>query len=114
MPPVEVTQREKRKVMENDRKVATYHSFAQADAETEMGGRYSKVQPVTVTGSNPGAVYPRIDGGPWAKNEMPPEPLVDGRGEGNILGYAIDRPDAALPPANDGGEGRSPKFRRRM
>jgi len=89
----DVTQREKREVLRNDERVrkATYHSFAQADADTEMGGRYAKVQPTTVTGSAPTAWPKMPEGNPWATNPYPPEPLIDGRGEGNRLGYEIDK-----------------------
>ena len=55
-----ISMKEKMEVLRNDQRVrATYHSFTQADAETEIGGRFSKVQPTTVTGSTPGPVYPQ-------------------------------------------------------
>jgi hypothetical protein len=59
---------------------------------------------------------------------MPDEPLIDGRGEGHVLGYEIDRPDAGSPsipvvvegggdrPRDDHGTGpvTRPKLRRRL
>jgi hypothetical protein len=98
-----LTQREKREVLRNDQRVrkATYHSFAQASADDLAGGRFAGVQPTTVTGSTPGSAFPRIDSGPWAKNECPPEALIDGRGEGNVTGYEIDKGPGSTPAADD-------------
>jgi hypothetical protein len=90
----DIPQSERRRVMENDRKVregSTYFQQAQASALDEMGGRFAKVQPTSVTGSAPGAWPKMPEGNPWATNPYPPEPLIDGRGEGSVLGYAIDR-----------------------
>jgi hypothetical protein len=66
-----ITQREKREVLENDRKVrGTYHSVGHADVDTERGGRY--VVRLT-TPTMPG--WPSL----WAND--PPEPP---------LGYSVN------------------------
>src|SRR5262249_24821010 len=106
----EISQSERKRVLENDRKVmATYHSFASSDLADDRGGRFSSLDKPVVTGSS-SIAYPQLpEGNPWAKNELPDEPLIDGRGEGNVTGYEIDRPDA--PPSSasssvgDGGVG---------
>jgi len=75
-PADDIPQAERRRIMADDRRAkATYHNFAQADADTELGGRYAKVQPTSVTGANPGSVYPKQpEGSPWRTDECPPEP----------------------------------------
>ena len=93
MIPPDITMKEKKEILEDDRKVregSTYFAHAQASAQDEMGGRFAKVQPTSVTGSAPSAWPKMPEGNFWAKNEMPPEPLIDGTGEGNVLGYRID------------------------
>lgn len=89
----DITMKEKRQILENDRKVrdgSTFFAHARADAELNLGGRYAKVQPTSVTGANPGSVYPRMpEGNPWAKDECPPEPS---------LGYAIDEQEPVGEP----------------
>jgi hypothetical protein len=66
-----------------------------SSVDDERGGRFAySGNSTTVTGSTPGPMYPRQSAGsPWAKDECPPEPLTDGRGEGNVLGFEIDRPE---------------------
>jgi hypothetical protein len=51
----------------------TYFSHAR-DVELELGGRFAKLTPTTVVGSEPITKYPKLPGGPWAKDESPPEP----------------------------------------
>jgi hypothetical protein len=56
----DITQKQKREVMENDRLVrqrSTYFHHAQS-IDLEMGGRYSKLTPTSVSGSTPGPIYP--------------------------------------------------------
>jgi len=106
----EVSQAERRRIIENDRKVmATYHSHAQSTLNDERQGRFATLDKPTVTGSTPGSQFPRMPAGnPWREEPIGPEPFVDGRGEGNVLGYAIDRPDAppsSASPVGDGGNG---------
>jgi hypothetical protein len=53
---------------------STYFAHA-GDVELEMGGRFAKVLPTTVVGSEPVVKYPKLpEGSPWAKDECPPEP----------------------------------------
>ena len=93
----DITQKEKREVMRNDRKVgSTYHSVAQASIDDKRGGRYAiSDSKQTVIGSSPIAYPQQPKTSPWACDPVPPEPLIDGRGEGNRLGFAIDRPGEA-------------------
>ena len=90
--------------MHNNRKVmATYHSFAQAEALDDRGGRFAILDKPAVTGSSPTPTYPQMPAGsPWANEPIGPEPLIDGSGEGDRLGYEIDRPDAPLSPQDSG------------
>ena len=91
--------------MHNNRKV-TYHSFAQAEALDDRGGRFAVLDKPAVTGSSPMPTYPQMPAGsPWANDPVGPEPLIDGSGESDRLGYAIDRPDAP-PSSQDGSESR--------
>ena len=78
-----ISQKEKRAVMENDRKVrSTFFHHAQASADDDRQGRFAAAGKTTVVGANPGSVYPKMpEGNYWAKDECPPEPP---------LGYAID------------------------
>jgi hypothetical protein len=93
----EISQAERRKVMENDRKLmSTYLSHAQASANDDRGGRFATQS--KTTGAAP-PEYPRqpLTAPSNQMAMMPPEPLIDGRGEGLTLGFAIDRPNAAAP-----------------
>jgi hypothetical protein len=64
----ETSQSDRRKVLENDRQVrSTYFEHAQSDPDLEMGGRFSRVNPSTVTGTAPGPEYPRLPSGPWSE-----------------------------------------------
>src|SRR5262245_26128183 len=60
----EISQRERRLVLENDRKVAearrlsSYRAHAEANADLELGGRFAKVTSTTVVGASP-INYPR-------------------------------------------------------
>jgi hypothetical protein len=104
----------------NDRKVmATYHSFANSEIADERGGRFATLDKPVVTGSTPGSAFPQMPAGnPWREEPIGPEPFVDGRGEGNVLGYAIDRPDTPPPLAqaqtDDGVRRVRSKFQRRI
>jgi hypothetical protein len=51
----DITQKEKKEILENDRKVrATYHSIASADATNELGGRFAAaVTKTKVVGASP-------------------------------------------------------------
>lgn len=82
------SQKEKRAILENDRKVRESSSFhAHAIAELgDVGGRFASEIRQSVTGSTPGSQYPRQpSGSPWARDECPPEPP---------LGYSVDEQEA--------------------
>jgi hypothetical protein len=62
MPADEISQAERRRVLENDRRVlATYHGVAQTSVDDDRGGRYAKVITTTVIGASP-INYPRQPG----------------------------------------------------
>jgi hypothetical protein len=100
MIPPDITMKEKKAILANDAKVregSTYFHQAQASADDLAGGRFGVAgSKQMVTGSSPLAWPKMPEGNFWAKNEMPPEPTIDGRSEGLTLGFEIDRPDAAL------------------
>ena len=52
---------------------STYLSHA-GDVELELGGRFAKLTPTIVVGTEPITKYPKLESGPWAKDECPPEP----------------------------------------
>jgi hypothetical protein len=92
-PADEISQAEKRRILANDRKVmSSYLAHAQANVDDDRGGRFAAVgKAATVTGTSPGPIYPRLPPtSPWHSNPMPPEPFIDGTGEGNRLGYSVD------------------------
>jgi hypothetical protein len=109
-PADEISQALRRQVLANDRKIAaerklsTYLDHSQASANDDRGGRFAVRSPTTVVGAAPIA-YPTQP--PTAPSNqmamMPPEPSIDGTGEGLTLGYGIDRPDA--PPSEPSGDG---------
>ena len=98
----EVSQAERKRAMENDRKViATYHSFAAGEISEDRGGRFATLEKPTITGATLGSAFPQLPAdNPFAKNELPDEPLIDGRGEGVTTGYEIDRLDASTVAAS--------------
>jgi len=79
----DIPQSERRKVIENDRKVhATYHSVAQSAVDEDRGGRFAySGSSTTVVGSSPVSYPQQPTGSPWAKDECPPEPP---------LGFSVD------------------------
>jgi hypothetical protein len=58
-PADEFSQSERRGIFWNDLKISTYRAHAEANADLELGGRYSKVTTVTVVGTSP-IQYPRL------------------------------------------------------
>jgi hypothetical protein len=80
-----ISQKEKRQVLANDRKVratATYHSAAQACIDDERGGRYATGgSKASVVGASPISYPTQPENSPWRRDACPPEPP---------LGYAID------------------------
>jgi hypothetical protein len=113
----------KKERIENERKASTYFQMARADADLDLGGRFKTLHTTTIQGSTPSSDYPRQPAGSaWAENDVPPEPLIDGTGEGNVLGYRIDG-QPSTPSAHgiegEGGELSNPpklptSFRRRV
>ena len=95
----DIPQSERRRIMAEERRLKTYMGHAQHTDDDLYGGRFKQVTTTNVIGSNPINYPQQPTGSPWAKDECPPEPLIDGRGEGNTLGYEIDRPDTPPPPA---------------
>jgi hypothetical protein len=69
-----ISQKEKREVLANDRMARNTYFGHAGDVELELGGRFAKLTPTTVTGSEPTVKYPKLESGPWAKDECPPEP----------------------------------------
>ena len=80
----EISQTERRRVMENDRKVATYHFVAQSAVDDERGGRYAVEGKATVTGSSPISYPAQPTHSPWHHDPIGTEPP---------LGYSIDAID---------------------
>jgi hypothetical protein len=79
-----VSQKDKRAVLENDRKVmASYHSVAQSGLDDDRGGRYGSGagSKARVTGSSPIAYPKQPANSPWHHDPMPLEPP---------LGFSVD------------------------
>jgi hypothetical protein len=56
----EISQSQRRKVLENDRKIlSSYLDHAQASADADRGGRFAAIGKTTVTGAGP-IQYPRL------------------------------------------------------
>ena len=86
-----ISQREKREVLDNDRKVSSsYFHHARAAADDERQGRFAAVNPTSVTGSTPASQYPRQPAtSPWSHDPCGLEPS---------LGYVIDQQEAVGEP----------------
>jgi hypothetical protein len=57
----EFSQAFKRKILAEDRdRLSTYRDHAEANADLELGGRFAKLTPTSVTGSTPDHQYPRL------------------------------------------------------
>ena len=83
-PADDISQKEKRAVLDNDRKVqgGTYFSHGKAAAEDTLGGRFAVTNRAQVTGATP-YNFPRIsESSVWA--------IPDRVGTEPPLGYAID------------------------
>jgi hypothetical protein len=85
----EIDLKETKEIIEND-------SFftRQRDALDEQGGRFSKVNPSSVTGNGP-PTFPAIPSGPWADNPVPPDPATD------QLGFSVEEVEPVLQPTPD-------------
>lgn len=67
---------------------STYLAHAKANADLEAGGRFKKEMETKVTGV---PRYPQQpESSPWRRDPVPPERPIDGRSEGDRLGFAID------------------------
>jgi hypothetical protein len=75
-PADEISQREKRRILAEDRKVrSTYFQHAQSHPDLEMGGRFKKLIPSTVVGSSPISSVPQQSlGSPWHSDPVGTEP----------------------------------------
>ena len=109
MAQVEITQAMKRATLENDRKVregSSYFHHAKASADDEHGGRWASQNKTQVTGTEAAALYPRQPStSPFANDPCGPEPLIDGRGEGDRLGYRIDDMGSSVSASVDTDDG---------
>jgi len=79
----EISQAERRRILENDRKVpgSTFFAHARASADDERGGRFAAAGKQTVIGISP-ISYPQMpEGNPWRDDPVPSE---------GPRGYAID------------------------
>ena len=89
----------RRRRLIEERRMRTYLAFAEADALDGGGGRFAALpeQKPTVVGAKAEIAYPQQpEHSHWSRDPVPDEPLIDGTGEGDVLGYAIDgRVDAA-------------------
>jgi hypothetical protein len=84
----DITQKQKRETLENDRLVrqaSTYFHHAQS-IDLELSGRYSKLTPTSVTGSTPGPIYPQ-------QSETSPANQAALTGPEAPLGYDINAID---------------------
>lgn len=74
----EASPAERKRVLENDRKVSTYHALAQAAADDLAGGRYGNVTKTTVTGADPRVAVPKQPATSFSNQfrNMPNEPSL--------------------------------------
>jgi hypothetical protein len=81
----DVTMKEKKEILDNDRKVraGTYKSLAEAEFQNEYGGRYAAaITKTKVAGSDPSVSYPKQPSSSfWSRDPIGLEPS---------LGYRID------------------------
>jgi hypothetical protein len=90
----------------------TYFQHAQADPELELGGRFKKLTPSSVTGTSPMSVVPQQpENSPWRCDPVPPEmPLGYSVNEQEPVGEIHERTSTASAVEAAG----SKKFRRRV
>jgi hypothetical protein len=104
----DIPQSERRRILIEERRLRTYHGHAISAVDDERGGRYAtEGSKQTVIGSSLIAYPQQPSTSPWHSDPCPPEPLIDGTGEGNTLGYQIDRPGSP-PSSSDSGIGDGP------
>lgn len=96
-----VSQAERRRIISEERRLSTYRSHAEANADLELGGRYSKVTTVTVTGASPIHQYPRqplTSPANQAAMVGKEEPLGYDINAMDVVGEPHERGDAAARP----------------
>jgi hypothetical protein len=89
----QIDQEERRRVLDNDRKVregATMHAFAIADASTPRG-RFTAEAHSSIVGQSADPWPKMPEGNPWAHDPVPKE---------EPLGYRIDDMDLPLEPVS--------------
>jgi hypothetical protein len=73
-----ISQREKRSILENDKRVreqgTTYSSFAEAFADEERGGRFAAINKTNVIGTAAAPQYP--EGPAWCADRTGAEPAL--------------------------------------
>jgi hypothetical protein len=113
-----ISQKEKRRILAEDRLArSTYFGHAN-DVELEMGGRFAKLTPTSVIGASARSVYPQQpEGSPWRDDPVPNEmPLGYSVEEHEVVGEAHERTGSSITAARaveDGGPA-SKKFKRRI
>jgi hypothetical protein len=94
-------QKERRAQLSNDRQVnrddpQTLHQRAQQTIGDEMGGRFRRYTEQNIVGSKPIPQYPKIESGPWSRNdagtELEPFPF-------DINYVDIGNPSEPSPPS---------------
>ena len=108
----EISQREKRRILIEERRMRTYHGHAQASIDEDRGGRFAySGSPTTVTGSSPIQYPAQPAHSPWHHDPCPPEPpLGFSVDEMEPVGEPFERgpPSTAAPNVEDDG-GRPPR-----
>jgi len=84
----EISQREKRRILIEERQMRTYMGQA-LDADLDLGGRFAKVHTTTVTGSSPISYPAQPAHSPWHHDPCPPEPP---------LGYSVEEMEPVGEP----------------
>jgi hypothetical protein len=98
-PADEISQREKRRILAEDRQVrSTYFQHAQSDPDLELGGRFKQLIPTSVTGSGPSPIPQQPEGSPWANDPIGLEPPLGFSVEDHeAVGELHEREGSAAP-----------------
>jgi hypothetical protein len=105
----EISQAERRRILQEERRAKTYLAEAQANTDLELGGRFAKLPRATFVGAGPSVKYPRLPANsPWHSDPCPPEPplgidinAMDAVGE--AWEQEASRGDAAAPEPKKAG-----------
>jgi hypothetical protein len=74
-PADEISQREKRRILAEDRKASSYMAHAAANVDEDRGGRYAAIEkPSTVVGASSISYPTQPEGSPWANDPIGLEP----------------------------------------